>query len=216
MVKETGLSKKQVAYTRIKEMVLEGLPSGTPLVERNLCEKLDVSRTPVREALRQLANEGLVDIVEGKGVFVTKISFEDMVESFELREALESMAMTLFVRRMDQAILEQLNQLMEKQENAYRQDDHEVLMECDMEFHELIAQGSKNKRLRDLIISIYYQIRQMAISVQDDQTVRDRAVKSHRKIMDAILARDEERASRLMAEHIVETKKYHIERYYML
>lgn len=212
----TGLSKKQIAYNQIKEMVISGLPAGAPLVERDLCEKLDVSRTPVREALRQLASEGLVDIIDGKGVFVAKIRFEDMVEIFELREALESMAVTLFVKRREQALIDELNELMDQQEKFYAADDHQALMECDMKFHELIARGSRNKRLCDMIVSIYNQIRQMAISVQDDQAVRDLAVKSHRKIMDAILERKEEEAAKLMAAHVRETKQYHIERYYML
>ena len=210
------MSKKQIAYEKIKEMVISGLPAGAPLVERDLCEKLDVSRTPVREALRQLASEGLVDIIDGKGVFVAKIRFEDMVEIFELREALESMAITLCVRRREPALIESLNELMSRQEAAYAEDNHQVLMECDMEFHQLIAKGSRNKRLSEMIISIYNQIRQMAISVQDDQAVRDLAVKSHRKIMDAILERNEAEAARLMGAHVAETKQYHIERYYML
>lgn len=216
MTGTTGLTKKQIAYNQIKEMVIGTLPSGAPLVERDLCEKLNVSRTPVREALRQLASEGLVDIVDGKGVFVAKIRFEDMVEIFELREALESMAVTLFVKRREQGAINELQALMDRQEEAYAADNHTALMECDMKFHEMIARGSRNKRLCDMIVSIYNQIRQMAISVQDDQVVRDLAVKSHRKIMDAILARDEEEAARQMALHVRETKQYHIERYYML
>lgn len=212
----TGVSKKQAAYNKIKEMVISELPAGAPLVERDLCEKLEVSRTPVREALRQLASEGLVDIIDGKGVFVAKIRFEDMVEIFELREALESMAVMLFVKRREPILIDELNALMDQQEKFYQEDNHEALMECDMKFHELIAKGSRNKRLSDMIVSIYNQIRQMAISVQDDQAVRDLAVKSHRKIMDAILKRDEEVAAKLMAEHVRETKQYHIERYYML
>lgn len=215
-LQKTGLTKKQIAYKGIKEMVISGLPAGTPLVERDLCEKLNVSRTPVREALRQLANEGLVDMIDGKGVFVAKIRFEDMVEIFELREVLESLAVRLFVNRREPVLVDMLNELMVRQEKAYEDDDHPALMDCDMEFHELIAKGSRNKRLYEMIVSIYNQIRQMAISVQDDQKIRDLAVKSHRQIMDAIKKSDEEEASRLMAQHIVETKQYHIERYYML
>lgn len=213
---KAGLTKKQVAYEGIKEMVISGLAAGTPLVERDLCDRLGVSRTPVREALRQLANEGLVDMVEGKGVFVAKIRFEDMVEIFELREVLEALAVRLFVTRRNTELIETLNDLMVRQEKAYGEDDHKGVMDCDMKFHELIAQGSKNKRLYEMIVSIYNQIRQMAISVQDDQRVRDLAVQSHRKIMDAILKSDAETASQLMAKHVVETKQYHIERYYML
>lgn len=212
----TGQTKKQVAYEGIKEMVISGLPAGAPLVERDLCEKLDVSRTPVREALRQLANEGLVDMIDGKGVFVAKIRFEDMVEIFELREVLESLAVRLFVNRREPVLVGMLNELMIRQEKAYDEDDHPALMDCDMEFHELIAKGSRNKRLYDMIVSIYNQIRQMAISVQDEQKIRDLAVKSHRLIMDAIKNGDEEEASKLMAQHIAETKQYHIEKYYML
>ena len=107
--KESGVSKKQIAYEKIKEMILDGAFSKeSPLVERQLCDMIGISRTPIREALRELANDGLVEVIDGKGVYVKKIGFRDMIEIFEMREALEGMAVRLFVERADQEAVDLL------------------------------------------------------------------------------------------------------------
>jgi len=209
-------SKKQIAYDGIKKMIVSGaVTKDTPLVERQLCEKLGVSRTPVREALRDLAGEGMVEIIEGKGVYVKKIEFKDMLELFELREALEGMAIQLFVERMDEDDLGNLQELMEEQEEAYSKDNHEEFMKIDMKIHNLIAEGARNQRLKNSISSIYDQISQLAILVKDDTRVRDMAIRAHRKMIDAVTNRDAEAARKAIVEHINEVKELHKDRYYL-
>jgi len=210
-------SKKQIAYDGIKEMIIKGqVKKDSPLVERQLCDALGISRTPIREALRELANDGLVEIIDGKGVYVKRIEFRDMIEIFEMREALERMAIKLFVERAEQERIDSFKRYMEIQENAYKNEDHEVFMQTDMQIHNLIAEGAQNNRLKTSIRNIYDQVRQIAISVKDDKKVRDTAIAAHRKILQAILSRDVEAAELAMAEHIVEVKNQHKDRYYML
>ncbi|MDD2979725.1 MAG: GntR family transcriptional regulator [Hespellia sp.] len=220
MEKKNGtenISKKQVAYDKIKEMIINGkIPKEAPLVERQLCETLSISRTPVREALRELAGDDLVEIIEGKGVYVKRIEFRDMVEIFELREALEQMAMKLFVERADEDAVQALQECMKKQEEAYEKDDHEEFMEMDMEIHNLIAERAQNNRLKNSISNIYEQIKMIAISAKDDQKVRDLAITAHRKILQAVQNRDSEAAQKAMVEHVVEVKNLHKDRYYLL
>lgn len=211
------VSKKQIAYDGIKEMIIKvQVRKDTPLVERQLCDVLGISRTPVREALRELANDGLVEIIEGKGVYVKKIEFRDMIEIFEMREALEQMAIKLFVERAEQNTIEEFKCCMERQEEAYENDDHEAFMAADMQIHNLIAEGAQNNRLKNAISNIYDQIRQIAISVKDDKLIRDLAIKEHRKILEAVLKRDAELAEYYVVQHIVEVKNLHKDRYYML
>lgn len=210
-------SKKQIAYDGIKKIIVNGkVKKDAPLVERQLCEMLGISRTPVREALRELANDELVEVIEGKGVYVKKIEFRDMIEIFEMREALERMAMKLFMERIQDEKIELFQTYMAAQEEAYKNDEHEAFMDIDMKIHVAIADGAQNARLRNAISVIYDQIKQMAISAKDDSKVRDIAIRAHRKMLDAILAGDSKAAQEAIVEHIVEVKSIHRERYYLL
>ena len=210
-------SKKQIAYDGIKKIIVNGkVKKDAPLVERQLCEMLGISRTPVREALRELANDELVEVIEGKGVYVKKIEFRDMIEIFEMREALERMSMKLFMERIQDEKIELFQTYMAAQEEAYKNDEHEAFMDIDMKIHVAIADGAQNTRLRNAISVIYDQIKQMAISAKDDSKVRDIAIRAHRKMLDAILAGDSKTAQEAIVEHIVEVKSIHKERYYLL
>lgn len=210
-------SKKKQAYDEIKRMIIENeMKKDIPLVERTLCDMLGISRTPVREALRELAADGLVDIIDGKGVYVKKIEFRDMIEIFEVREALERKAIQLFIERMDKAQLAEFQDYMDAQEKAYAHDDHKTFMECDMKIHYLIADGAKNGRLKKSIMDIYDQIRQIAISSRDDDSVRKMAIEAHREILSAVEKRDVEAAEKAIVSHIRETMELHRDKYYLL
>lgn len=213
----TAPSKKQMAYDGIKEIIVNGkVKKDAPLVERQLCEMLGISRTPVREALRQLANDELVEVIDGKGVYVKKIEFRDMIEIFEMREALERMAMKLFMERIQDENTQLFQEYIKEQEEAYKNDEHDVFMAIDMKIHNMIAEGAQNVRLKNAITVIYDQIKQMAISAKDDKVMRDIAMRAHAKMLDAIIERDSEAAQRAIVEHIIEVKNVHKERYYLL
>ena len=210
-------SKKQLAYDGIKKIIRDGqIRKDVPLVERRLCENLGISRTPIREALRELENEGLLEVIEGKGIYVKRIEFREMVEIFEVREALERMAVKLYVERAQDEDLELFQKYMEEQEEAYKKDKHDLFMQIDMKIHMLIAESAQNIRLKKLIQTIYDQVQQMAISAKDDACMRDIAIRAHRRILAAVLKRDGEEAQRAIVQHIVETKNIHKDLYYLL
>lgn len=212
----SSMSKKQIAYEQIKKMIIDNdLKKDTPLVERTLCDAIGISRTPVREALRELASEGLVTIIDGKGVYVKKIDFKDMIEIFEVREALECKAIELFIERIDEETLSLIKEYMSEQEVAYKNEQHKEFMDIDMKIHFLFAKGSRNSHLENLIISIYDQIQQMAISSKEDSGMRDKAIKAHRAILKAIEKRDIPAAKEAVWKHIVETLNIHKEKYYL-
>ena len=211
------LSKKQQAYEQIKKMIIENeVEKDAPLVERVLCERIGISRTPVREALRELSNEGLVNIIEGKGVYVKRIDFKDMIEIFEVREALERKAIQLFIERMDEDTLAKLQGYMQEQEEDYKLEKHKEFMNVDMKIHFLIADGAKNNILKNYITAIYDQIRKIAISSRDDGAIRDMAIDAHRKILKAVEERDIPAAEQAIVEHIEDTMKIYRDRYYLL
>ncbi|MFV0363331.1 MAG: GntR family transcriptional regulator [Suipraeoptans sp.] len=217
IVLDIAPSKKQIAYDGIRQMIIEGdFEKDTPLVERQLCEVLNVSRTPVREALRELANESLVEIIEGKGVYVKKIDFKDMIEIFELREALECMTVKLFIERATDDELKRLERLMKEQKDAYDKSDHARYMNNDMKIHKTIAEGAANNRMQIAMRNIYDQIHQMALAVKDDELIRKIAYAAHNKIYKAILKKDTDVAQEEMRKHIVELKNFYRDRYYLL
>lgn len=216
MANTTSSSKKEIAYQGIKEMLLSGrFNSSETLSERQLCQELNVSRTPVREALRMLANDGMLEIIEGKGVVVRKVNLRDLIEVFELRLALEALAVQLFIERAADSDIKELRNIFDTAEQALAQGDRKTFMDHDMKFHHYIARGSKNTRLSQTIFNNYDQIQLMAVSVRDDIELCKTASAQHRAIMEAIERRDKQAAVSAMMEHIQQTKQYHQDRYYL-
>ncbi len=166
--------------------------------------------------MRLLSNEGLVEIIEGKGCFVAKINFEDMIEIFELRECLECFATKLFTERASDSVVAELESIFAEQEEAFHNNDHKAFMESDMHMHYFIAHHARNKRLETTLTSIYDQITRMAISVQSDVELRELAISEHKKLIKSIKSRDKENAVASMKTHISQVKHYHIDRYYLL
>lgn len=206
-------TKQYKLYYQIRTAIInnEYLP-GTMLTERVLCDKYNVSRTPVREALRQLTNEGMVEHVTGKGSFVANIAFEDIIEIFEMREALEKEAVKLFILKDDGTLKNKLEECFNEQ-LLYSNTDPAKFMEKDMEFHLLIVEGAKNKRLKAVLETIYDQIKMMAISAKNDDKLKKMAQIHHQKIMEAVRTKDITLAEQSIVEHILEIKKYHISKF---
>lgn len=205
-------SKKLFAYEAIKGKILNGeLKTGEPIVERRLCEELGVSRTPIRAAFTELSKDGLVDIVDGRGVFVSKIRFEDMIEVYDIREALECMSVSLLTERVTPEELAHLEEIVERMKPLTGSE----FMALDMELHITMAKYSKNKRLAQNVNVIYSPIRLMAATAQNDPVLCSSALKEHLEILEAIKKRDVDVAVQTMRRHILNVKDYHIKRYFL-
>jgi DNA-binding GntR family transcriptional regulator len=205
------VSKQEEVYKQLKKKIIDNsLRDGISLNERDLCEMFSVSRTPVREALKKLAAESFIEFIPNIGAFVTTLSVDTLMEIYEVREALERMAIKLYMARANAEELKRLDACHEKQMAAFKKKDWEVFMAEDMKFHYLIALGTKNKRLITGIQNIYDHVRMVAISSEYDPEVIKIAVSAHNKIMKAIASKDAEKAMDAMVEHIVEVKNYNI------
>lgn len=142
---------RDVAYSHIKSSILSGqLQPGEAILENDICEVLGLSRTPVREALSQLANENLIEMIPRRGAFVCGISISEIKDVFQLREILDCMAVRLACGQVPTSDLDEFeslfNMLMQGPDD---QDAHEAL-QIDRRFHELILDASGNKWLREL------------------------------------------------------------------
>lgn len=208
-------SKQQIAYDKIKAAIVKNeLLPDTILVERQLSITLGISRTPVREALRRLSGEGLVEFIPDKGMFVSKIRFEDIIEIFELREALEGMAIRLFVLRKNNDIVHKMEECLALQERAYKEGNYSLNVEMDLEFHQLYIKGSKNSRLISFINTVLDQNSRMAFNTLRDKARIESSLVQHKKVLEAIREGNADQAEKLIKEHVVNVKEYHLSKYY--
>jgi DNA-binding GntR family transcriptional regulator len=188
----------------IRRAIFDGeLELGQRLVETELAEQLGVSRGPIREALRLLANEGLVVINVQRGTFVAKPATSYVEEIYTLREALETLALR---RVTESATDEEIQSLEEKAENfraATRQKKVNLLVGLNMELHGRLFQLARHNRLSLIWSTLESQLQLCnLIEIERTQQELSRAIEQHDKIIKAIKNRDAEAACRVMSEHI--------------
>jgi DNA-binding GntR family transcriptional regulator len=195
---------------RIRDLVLGGdYAPGAALSEVRLAEHFDVSRTPVREALKQLQVEGLVEIRPKVGTFVRQITRREIVEMFEVKEVLEGMAARLMARRGQIPELDVLRANLDSAEIATRHDDGAAYAALVHEFHRTIVRGSDNRKLAEHYTSLMNQLsyhRMVLRSVQHPGRL-DRSCAEHRRIVELITQKDGVGAEIAMREHVASSAR---------
>ncbi|MFO7544177.1 MAG: GntR family transcriptional regulator [Trueperaceae bacterium] len=188
-------------YLRLRhELVAGRLEPGRRLREQELAEALAVSRTPVREAVRRLAHEGLLELEANRGVRVPELRSDEAAATYEVRERLERMAARLAARHADDAGREALRARLKATETLA--DDEPVAhVLADDAFHGTIARLSGNPVLAELVERLADRVVRVKVLTRD-LDVSDMARAQHREIAEAILAGDEHRAELAMSRHI--------------
>ncbi len=194
---------RERVYAHLRQEILDnGIAPGTLLQEVPLAESLGVSRGPIREALSSLAAEGLVTITPRRGAVVAALTKHGFLESYQLREALEALAVRLAVPRMTLEELDSLDQAIEEMERCSVLQDSSGFFDANSAFHETLVLASRNTKL----IEAYRRlIGQMAPYRRPSALLRgslDRSVAEHRAIMDAARTGDGNRAAELIVDHI--------------
>lgn len=194
-------STAAIAYWTIRDAIRTGvIQAGDRLVELDLAAALEMSRTPVREALRQLEVERLVEVAPRRGFVVPTITIDDLVEIFEIREVLEGLAARRAAQRMGPAELEALCETVDRMERARAADDVTGLAEASSQFHRLLRSGSKYARLPQLLALLFDAHRSIWLHELAPERI-DGAIAEHRAICDAITAHDGTLAEQLAREH---------------
>ncbi|MGB9813216.1 MAG: GntR family transcriptional regulator [Thermovenabulum sp.] len=194
---------RELIYEYIRKKIFTGeLKEGERLVEKDLAEKLKVSRTPVREALRKLETEGLVVHLPRKGVVVKGFSKEDVIEIYSIRKALEALAITFTVKNITQSEIEKLKKLNEKMKKAAEKDDTEKLFELLREFNKVLIESCRMPRLINLISTYREYLERFRAITMSQKERKLSALKEHDEIIDAIINRDEKRAQELVQDHL--------------
>lgn len=167
-----------------------------------LAEQMGVSRTPVREAILRLEQDGLTQIVPRVGVFVTGISRRDLEELYELRELLESRATEEAAGRLTDDDLDHIDRLLEESKEAVKQGDVERFLETEIAFHNILTEGARNRRLISIMDSLRdLSYRWRIISLKSQENVRLTLIE-HQDIAQALRKRDGPQAGKLMGDHI--------------
>jgi DNA-binding GntR family transcriptional regulator len=193
----------QRVHDHLRDDIISGaLSPGTELHEVALASSFGVSRGPIREALGRLATEGLVTIRPRRGAVVRALSSEEFIEAYQVREALEMMAVRLAVPKLTDGDLDAMERLVD--EMARRADDGDVpaFFEANAEFHQRFFAASGNAMLAGLYRQIRGQIDRHRLRSLELRGELSRSVAEHREILSAARARDVDRAVTLASEHI--------------
>lgn len=194
---------RELVFESLREAIITGkLSPGERLMEIQMADEMGVSRTPVREAIRKLELEGLVVMLPRKGAYVAGLSLKDITDVFEIRGALEGLAAELAAERITDEELEGLERYLVKISEESETGDLGKVVETDTDFHSLIYSASRNQRLSQIINNLREQIqrfRKTSLAYPGRMKV---AVEEHRKMVEAISARDGELARKLAHEHM--------------
>lgn len=195
-------SRADIITAAITEEIIAGKrPPGSHLNEQELAERFAVSRTPVREALRQLASAGLVDLSARRGAFVTRIPIERLIQMFELMSELEAASARLAARRMTRAEKVTLAKTHDNYKKYVTSPDVSTYFDASNEFHRLVYAGAKNEVLQEMAQALYsrlapYRRRQLALSRRTEKSYDE-----HGKVLAAIQAGDAQAAEEAMRGH---------------
>jgi DNA-binding GntR family transcriptional regulator len=195
---------KDDIFETLKRRILTGeLSSDTPLKERNLAEEFGISRTPVREALRQLVSEKLVRIVPNMGAFVGSFSWKDATEIFAVRKVLEAYAAQLATGRLMPAQIFYLEKVLKRSQTALKKGDASAYMKCDEDFHACLNENCGNQHLTEMIRNVIDKtklIRLRRSLFQNEESIR-LSLKEHKAILSCLIAKDSSGAGRLVWQH---------------
>ena len=190
-------------YNRIRNDILNGVyEPGESLVELKLSEELGVSRTPVREALRQLELEGLVQSVPNKGATVRGVTEQDIQDIYTIRMLIEGLAARWAAEKITPEELEELKEAVDLEEFYTTKSNYGNLLRFDTRFHDIIFKASKSKPLM-YTLSTFHRYVQKARRVSMSSPERAAEVlQEHKAILQAIIDRDADRAEKLRTEHV--------------
>ena len=203
---------RDVVFENLRTAILEGnLKAGQRLMEVQLAEQLGVSRTPIREAIRKLELEGLVVMLPRKGAYVANMSFKDLIDVLEIRSSLEGLAASLAAERLREEDIADLERVAKEFETSVREADIDNVLKKDVEFHEKIFLMANNKKLYQLITSLWEQVHRFRVTYVSNYDASLSLVDEHNRILEAIKSGDCELAKKYATEHIEIAEQFFME-----
>ena len=190
--------RKDQVYLELRKRIMAGeLLPGTQMSPAELAERYSVSRTPVRDALNMLAQEGLVEIIPRRGYFVSRITVRDVEEIFEMRLILETASAELATARISEALIERLAHLSSRYV-AGNVESYKAYLEENRQFHLAVAQAAGNRLLVEALGRVFDQMQRFLILRLDLSDDADDMLAEHYLLLEAFRQRDAQRAKEAM------------------
>lgn len=197
------ISQREKTYKAIKQAIISyEVKPGEPLAEEQIANKLGVSRTPVREALKELRKEGLVKIIHRKGAFVAEISSKDVEEIFLLRETLECAAVKIAIPRLKEEDLIEMESLFNSISKDIEMKNYKNIFDADIKLHSLIVNTAGNRRLSKFLNILNGQVHRMRVLSATTPGRLNKSLQEHKDILEALKKRDVDLAEQRLKQHI--------------
>jgi DNA-binding GntR family transcriptional regulator len=188
---------------RLRELIIEGeLAPGTRLNERALCDRLGISRTPLREAFRVLAADGLVALSPNRGAQVVSLSTDDIRESFEVMSALEALSGELACRHITPAEIAEIKALTFEMLACHAREDLPAYYRFNRQIHDRLNVAARNKLLRQTYRTLNLRIQNLRFRSNFDREKWSRAAREHAQMVEALEARDGARLAAILRTHL--------------
>ena len=203
MTMDEFLPLRDVVFNTLRKAILTGeLKPGERLMEIHLADKLGVSRTPVREAIRKLELEGLVIMMPRRGAQVAQITEKSLKDVLEVRRALDALCVELACDRISAEEEELLGEACDEFERATETKDATIIAKADVAFHDIIVRATGNQRLIQLINNLSEQMYRYRFEYIKDESQYIRLVEEHKMIYESIIAGDKKKAAEAAKLHI--------------
>lgn len=197
------LPLRDVVFNTLRQAILRGeLKPGERLLEIHLANKLGVSRTPIREAIRKLELENLVVMVPRKGAVVAEITEKSLRDVLEVRRALEALAVKLACEKITDEEIGELKVAAKEFEEALKTGDVTIFAEADVRFHDIIYRTTDNQRLIQLLYNLREQMYRYRVEYLKRKDAHEILLSEHQKIIKTLEMRDEESAVEAVCKHI--------------
>lgn len=197
------LPLRDVVFNTLRQEILTGkMKPGERLMEIHLANKLGVSRTPIREAIRKLELEGLVIMIPRRGAEVAQITWKNLKDVLEVRRALDVLAIELACERMSQEKISSLHKACEAFEAATKTQDTRKIAEADVALHDIIVVSTGNDRLIQLVNNLAEQMYRYRFEYLKDASQHPMLVREHKEMYQSILRQDKAAAATLVRKHI--------------
>lgn len=194
--------------THLRRLIVESvLAPGAKLNERELCETMGISRTPLREALKALAAEGLIEISPNRGASVYKMSHHEVWETFEFVSGLEAMAGELACERITPAEVEEIRVLHVDMLACKAQDDLPGYYMRNQAIHNKISEAARNTVMHRTYLSMNQRMQSLRLKSNIVPEKWDQAAEEHRQMMEALDARDGKRLGAILSRHLLDKRE---------
>ena len=197
------LPLRDVVFNTLREAILKGeLKPGERLMELQLAAKLGVSRTPIREAIRMLEQEGLAVTIPRKGAEVAKMTEKDMEDVLQIREALDELAAKIACEQISEEQLEELVATMHEFEESTKTDNVKKIAEADVKFHDIIYQSTGTPKLVNMLNNLREQMYRYRVEYLKDENNYPTLMKEHKDIVEGLVRKNKTQVTETMHQHV--------------